>query len=90
MSAATKSAETKQEERIKSQQAYVLGELKKLEGGKIVAIGAVVDEEFADDFGWPEVWPVLHVLLPNGTKLEVSVSQDEEGNGPGHLFIGAI
>lgn len=84
------SAATKLEERTKSQQAYVQKELEKLINGKIVAIGAVVDEEFGDDFGWPEVWPVLHVLLPDGTKLEVSVSQDEEGNGPGHLFIGAI
>jgi hypothetical protein len=84
------SAAAKLEERTKSQQAYVQKELEKLINGKIVAIGAVVDEEFGDDFGWPEVWPVLHVLLPDGTKLEVSVSQDEEGNGPGHLFIGAI
>jgi len=69
-----------------AQKTYVENELKQLLGGKIVAYGAIVE----DDLGFPEVWPVLHILLPNGEKLEVSVSRDEEGNGPGHLFIVAI
>jgi hypothetical protein len=77
---------TKQSEAGKAQQAYVEKELKKLIGGKVIAVGAVLE----DDLGWPEVWPVFHLLLPNGEKLAITVSRDEEGNGPGHLFIEGI
>ena len=71
---------------VTKQQAYVQKELNQLLDGKIIAVGAVVE----DDFGWPTVWPVLNILLPNGRTLEISVSRAEEGNGPGHLFIGEI
>lgn len=71
---------------VAAQQAYVQKELNQLLDGKIIAVGAVVE----DDFGSPIVWPVLNILLPNGRTLEISVSRDEEGNGPGHLFIGEI
>ena len=53
----------------------------------VIAIAAVIDNS---DEEWPEVWPVLNLLLPNGETLEVTVSSDEEGNGPGHLFIDAV
>jgi hypothetical protein len=80
------STSTELDPRVKGQQEAVQKSLDGLIGGVIVAVGAVVE----DGFGWPEVWPVLHVILADGTKLEVAVSQDAEGNGPGHLFIGAI
>jgi hypothetical protein len=78
---------TKTSRRITAQQTYVEKELNSLIGGKIIAIAAVIDNS---DEEWPEVWPVLNLLLPNGKTLEVSVSSDEEGNGPGHLFIDEV
>jgi hypothetical protein len=43
------------------------------------------------DDEWPdELWTVLHLRTADGMTLEVAVSQDEEGNGPGHLFIERI
>jgi len=33
-----------------------------------------------------ETWPVFEVKLKDGTKLELELSQDEEGNGPGFMF----
>lgn len=32
-------------------------------------------------------WPALAVELPDGRVLQVEVSRDSEGNGPGYLFI---
>ena len=49
-----------------------------LVGGKITKISV---KEDADG-----LWPVLHVTLPDGHDIEVEVSKDEEGNGPGFLF----
>lgn len=63
----------------------VLKNQSQLVGGTITAVDAVVE----DDYGWPIVWPVLKVTFPDGTKLDVVISADEEGNGAGHLFIGA-
>jgi len=31
-------------------------------------------------------WPTFNVTLKDGTKLELELSQDEEGNGPGFMF----
>ena len=33
-------------------------------------------------------YPTYWVDAPNGDRLRIEVSQDEEGNGPGFLFIG--
>ena len=38
----------------------------------------------SDDEG--NSWPMFHVTLKDGTKLELELSQDEEGNGPGFMF----
>ena len=38
----------------------------------------------ADDEG--NSWPTFNVTLKDGTKLELELSQDEEGNGPGFMF----
>lgn len=71
--------------RVTHQKEAALKNLSQLVGGTITAVDAVVE----DDFGFPLVWPVLKVTFPNGTKLDVVISTDEEGNGAGHLFIGA-
>jgi len=45
-----------------------------------------VNEE--DDFGHTQLWPVLWAKHPKtGETARIEVSQDEEGNGPGFLFI---
>jgi len=77
---------TELDPRTKSQKNAVQKHLNRLVGGVITAVGAIVE----DDYGFPLVWPVLNVVLADGTKLEVIVSSDTEGNGAGHLFIGAI
>ena len=38
----------------------------------------------SDDEG--HSWPKFAVTLKDGTKLELELSQDEEGNGPGFMF----
>lgn len=68
---------------VEKDKKYVQDYLAPLVGGTIIAYGAVVE----DDLGWPEVWPVLRVKLKNGKTVELVVSQDPEGNGPGHLFV---
>tara|TARA_B100000949_G_C14184729_1_gene409087 strand:- start:402 stop:650 length:249 start_codon:yes stop_codon:yes gene_type:complete len=37
-----------------------------------------------DDEGYS--WPTFNVTLKDGTKLELELSKDEEGNGPGFMF----
>lgn len=74
------------ESRADSEKKYVEGYLEPLVGGSITAIGAIVE----DDFGFPEVWQVLRVKLADGKVVDLVVSRDPEGNGPGHLFIEEI
>ncbi len=33
-----------------------------------------------------QCWPVIKVRMDNGDELELEVSRDSEGNGPGFLF----
>lgn len=63
---------------------FVTESLSTLKGATVVEVAALRD----DSNGWPEVWPVLILQTPDGTLLQVEVSRDPEGNGPGHLFIG--
>lgn len=71
---------------VEGQKKYVEDYLKPLVGGSVIAYGAVEN----DEFGFPEVWPVLRIQLPNGKVVDLVVSRDEEGNGPGHLFVEEI
>lgn len=63
--------------------AHWQGEAKKLEG-------ATIERSFYDlkgsDWGGPQYWITFHLRLPDGRLVEVKVSQDDEGNGPGSLF----
>ena len=56
--------------------------LESLIGRTIVAIRELTDDE-KDQLDWWGYCPVL--ILDDGTEL--TPSQDEEGNGPGALFI---
>jgi hypothetical protein len=53
-----------------------------LVGGTIMAFKMKVD----DSMGYKEYWPTFKVLLPSVGLVEIELSQDEEGNGPGWLF----
>lgn len=50
--------------------------------------GATIEEVGQAEGDYPtESWPVLIVRMADGTRRQVEVSRDPEGNGPGHLFI---
>lgn len=70
-------------EHVEKEAAYITEYLTDLVGCKVVHVQAFTDT----DMGWPEVWPILVLQKPDGTLLQVEVSRDPEGNGPGHLFI---
>lgn len=63
---------------------FITKEFAPLIGGTIVAVGGAPS---VDDWGRAEVWPVLIVTQPDGTTIQVEVSADPEGNGPGFLFL---
>jgi hypothetical protein len=43
--------------------------------------------EFETDEFDGSVFPVLLMMHPDGTRVRVVVSSDEEGNSGGHLFV---
>lgn len=47
--------------------------------------GTIEAATFDEDEG--ELWPILLIKMPNGDNFQVMLSQDPEGNGPGHAFI---
>lgn len=53
-------------------------------GRTIVQVRALTKEEMAEA-DWHSWGPVPVIILDDGT--EIVASQDEEGNGPGALFI---
>lgn len=57
-------------------------------GATLTAATVSVDDE--GDGVYFEVWPVLIFTKPDGTTIQVEVSRDPEGNGPGHLFIEGV
>jgi hypothetical protein len=52
-----------------------------LAGAVITSAGVVAEDNYGVEF-----WPTIHVVMKNGQKLVLEVSQDPEGNGPGFLF----
>lgn len=70
---------------VEREAAFITDYLTTLVDAKVVRIAAVTDD--SDDWMLPDVWPVLVFEKPDGTLLQVDVSRDPEGNGPGHLFI---
>lgn len=51
---------------------------KQLVGAVVVGFGVVEEDD--------EFWPCFNVKLVTGEVVQIDVSQDEEGNGPGFLF----
>jgi hypothetical protein len=49
-------------------------------------IKAEMVKEEEHEFSLGDFWPELTFQKPDGETFVVSVSQDEEGNGPGFLF----
>ena len=45
----------------------------------------ITQVEIVQDFG--DEWPVLIGVSPSGDMVQIEVARDEEGNGPGCLFI---
>jgi len=54
-----------------------------LVGMTVVKAGIGEVDEFGD-----EGFPFFILKAKDGTKVKIEVSQDQEGNGPGFLFIG--
>ena len=52
-----------------------------LDGAKIVRYNGMVEDEFLST-----PFPQFEVELSDGTKIQLEVSRDEEGNGGGFLF----
>ena len=52
-------------------------------------VGFVIDKvSFEEDiYAEGEFFPVLHIRKPNGDRLKLTLSSDEEGNGAGFAFI---
>jgi hypothetical protein len=48
-------------------------------------VGCTITEAFAvsDDSG---IWPVIVATRQDGTKFNLEISRDPEGNGPGFIF----
>ena len=53
-----------------------------LVGAKIIGFKFEKDESF----GWTEEWPVFTLQIGK-EKVNLTISQDEEGNGAGFAFI---
>ncbi len=53
-----------------------------LKGAVVLDVG-IVEE---DNYGMEEHWPCFIVKLMNGKTIQIELSSDEEGNGPGFLF----
>ena len=50
-------------------------------------VGATITQvTISDDDDEGNSWPMFDVTLKDGTKVELELSQDEEGNGPGFMF----
>ena len=54
-----------------------------LDGATIVKYLGIVKDEI-DSYGKP--FPLFAVVLKDGTKVQLEISQDEEGNGGGFIF----
>ena len=74
-----------QQTRLEQVDAYIKEEYAEFAGKKLLCI-RVANQAELDEMGWDEYHPTIIMLFEGG--LSLTVSQDEEGNGPGFLFIG--
>ncbi len=58
-----------------------------LKGATITAVKVSTEDE-GEGLGYSHVqaWPTLVVKTKDGQTLNLEISQDEEGNGPGFIF----
>lgn len=80
--------------RTKQETKFMEEYLGTLVGATITKVGAKIE----DDFGHAEVWPVITVALAEDKwfidgeggavvkTIDLEISRDPEGNGPGHVF----
>ena len=52
-----------------------------LDGAKIIRYNGMIEDEFIS-----VTFPQFEVELADGTKIQLEVARDEEGNGGGFLF----
>ena len=53
--------------------------------GAVITGFRMIDDD--DCIGSDEAWPLFALRMPNGDRVWVQVSRDEEMNGPGFLMI---
>ncbi|GAG51682.1 unnamed protein product [marine sediment metagenome] len=68
--------------RLEAHRRWWRAYLAPLEGATIKSAGL----QMLPDDDTLEEWPVLIVKTVDGARLEITVSRDAEGNGPGFLF----
>lgn len=68
---------------------WTVEHLRRIEGGTVTKVGVAIENmnEGLDAKPWWEVFPILLITMPDGTKYQCAVLQDPEGNGPGHFDI---
>jgi len=74
-----------EQDRLEQADAFVRKEFGGFVGAKLVLIRGAKQVEL-DDMYWDDYHPTIVMFFDNG--LSLTVSQDEEGNGPGFLFSG--
>ena len=71
--------------RLEQADEFVRLEFSEFVGRKLLGIRGAKQAEL-DELGWDEYHPTIIMFFEGG--LSLTVSQDEEGNGPGALFTG--
>jgi CYTH domain-containing protein len=68
---------------IDTEKQWIKDLLSGLVGATVVQIDAATNED-------GEVWPILVFQDKNDNIIQAEISMDAEGNGPGHIFLGAL
>jgi|LakMenEpi03Aug12_release.lakeMendotaPanAssembly.Ray.scaffolds.fasta_scaffold1332526_2 hypothetical protein len=68
---------------LAEQKKAIESEFAPLIGATVVSAGAILDDD-------GNCWPVVRFRTADGRLMQLELSSDEEGNGPGHPFIGEI
>lgn len=71
------------EERDQEVRQYFEEKYAILVGATITSLELKKDGEYS----W---WPIVHAKTVDGTELVLEISQDDEGNGPGAIFMNTL
>jgi len=71
--------------RLEQADQFIREEFSNFVGKKLLGIRGASQDELID-LGWDSFHPTIIMFFEGG--LSLTVSQDEEGNGPGALFTG--